>query len=177
MIFADKRRARSTALILKILPFYSAINAKRAYLPMIFIMRFAAVSSARTAQTTGNEKPTGITATTAARLLSATAINGRIDTMSKEFVVNSYETYIINRLKELEFKNGLQKEQIDLLKADLAEVENMKKIMRTYFILDSYSSGQKYIDHSYDSNSKLVQPIADFIGLKEKEESEGEEDE
>jgi hypothetical protein len=94
--------------------------------------------------------------------------------MSKEFVVNSYETYIINRLKELEFKNGLQKEQIDLLKADLAEVENMKKIMRTYFILDSYTSGQPYIDHSYDS--KLVQPIADFIGLKEKEESEDEEE-
>ena len=95
--------------------------------------------------------------------------------MSKEFVVNSYETYIINRLKELEFKNGLQKEQIDLLKADLAEVENMKKIMRTYFILDSYASGQPYIDHSYDS--KFVQPIADFIGLKERKESEGEEDE
>jgi 3'-phosphoadenosine 5'-phosphosulfate sulfotransferase (PAPS reductase)/FAD synthetase len=49
---------------------------------MIFIMRFAAVSSARTAQTTGNEKPTGITATTAARLLSATATNGRIEAMT-----------------------------------------------------------------------------------------------
>lgn len=79
MKFADRIRVAPPALILKILPFCSVINAKRAYLPMIFIMRFAAVSSARTAQTTGNEKPTGITATTAARLLSVTATNRRTE--------------------------------------------------------------------------------------------------
>lgn len=78
-MYADRTLAVPPALILKILPFYSAINAKRAYLPMIFIMRFAAVSSARTALTTGNEQPTGITVTAAARLLSATAINGRTE--------------------------------------------------------------------------------------------------
>lgn len=82
--------------------------------------------------------------------------------------------YIVKRLENLEYEVENLMEERETLRRELAKVENMKEIMRTYFILDSYANGKQYIDHSYDS--KLVKPIADFIGLKEKEESEEEEE-
>lgn len=88
---------------------------------------------------------------------------------------NPLANYIVNRLGSLETEVEQLKEEREALRRELAKVENMKEIMRSYFILDSYTNGTPYIDHSYDS--KLVQPIADFIGLKERKESEGEEDE
>lgn len=88
---------------------------------------------------------------------------------------NPLANYIVKRLGSLEAEVESLKEEREALRRELAKVENMKEIMRAYFILDTYGNGKQYIDHSYDS--KLVQPIADFIGLKEKEESEGEEDE
>ena len=87
---------------------------------------------------------------------------------------NPLTNYIIKRLENLEAEVESLKEEREALRRELAKVENMKEIMRSYFILDSYANGRQYIDHSYDS--KLVKPIADFIGLKEKEESEGEEE-
>ena len=87
---------------------------------------------------------------------------------------NPLANYIVERLGKLEAEVEQLKEEREALREELAKVENMKEIMRSYFILDSYASGQPYIDHSYDS--KLVKPIADFIGLKEKEESEDEEE-
>lgn len=87
---------------------------------------------------------------------------------------NVLANYIVERLGKLEAEIEQLKEEREALREELAKVENMKEIMRSYFILDSYTNGKPYIDHSYDS--KLVKPIADFIGLKEKEESEDEEE-
>lgn len=87
---------------------------------------------------------------------------------------NPLANYIVKRLGSLEAEVDNLKEERETLRGELAKVEEMKEIMRAYFILDSYANGKQYIDHSYDS--KLVKPIADFIGLKEKEESEDEDE-
>lgn len=87
---------------------------------------------------------------------------------------NLLANYIVKRLGSLETEVENLKEERETLRGELAKVEEMKEIMRSYFILETYSSGQLYIDHSYDS--KPVKPIADFIGLKEKEESEDEDE-
>jgi hypothetical protein len=84
------------------------------------------------------------------------------------------DNYIVKRLENLEYEVENLKEERETLHRELAKVEEVKELMRSYFILDSYTSGQQYIDHSYDS--KPVKPIADFIGLKEKEESEDEDE-
>ena len=87
---------------------------------------------------------------------------------------NPLANYIVKRLGNLEAEVESLKEEREALRGELAKVEEMKALMRSYFILEFYTSGQQYIDHSYDS--KPVKPIADFIGLKEKEESEDEDE-
>ena len=85
---------------------------------------------------------------------------------------NPLANYIFKRLGSLENEVESLKEEREALRRELAKVENMKEIMRAYFILDTYGNGKQYIDHRYDS--KLVQPIAEFIGLSFEEEDEKE---
>lgn len=87
---------------------------------------------------------------------------------------NLLAEYIVKRLGSLEAEVESLKEEREALRGELAKVEEMKKVMRDYFRLESYTSGELYIDHSY--KSKYVAEIAEFIGLTEKNEEEGEDE-
>lgn len=87
---------------------------------------------------------------------------------------NVLANYIVERLGKLEVEVEQLKEERETLRGELAKVEEMKKVMREYFRLDKYVDGEPYIDHSY--KSKLVAEIAEFIGLTEKNEEEGEDE-
>lgn len=87
---------------------------------------------------------------------------------------NPLANYIVKRLGSLEIEVEQLKEEREALRGELAKVEEMKKVMRDYFRLEKYCDGEVYIDHSY--KSKNVAEIAEFIGLTEKNEEEGEDE-
>lgn len=87
---------------------------------------------------------------------------------------NVLANYIVERLGKLEAEVESLKEEREALRGELAKIEDKKKAMRDYFRLESYTSGELYIDHSY--KSKYVAEIAEFIGLTEKNEEEGEDE-
>lgn len=87
---------------------------------------------------------------------------------------NPLANYIVKRLGNLENEVESLKEEREALRRELAKIEDKKKVMRDYFHLESYISGEPYIDHSY--KSKYVAEIAEFIGLTEKNEEEDEEE-
>ena len=81
---------------------------------------------------------------------------------------NLLANYIVKRLENLEIEVEQLKEEREVLRRELAKVEEMKKTMRKYFSRESYTDGGKYIDHSYQR--EFVAEIAEFIGLTEGEE-------
>ena len=87
--------------------------------------------------------------------------------------LKSLEDYIVGRLKSLENEAKQLNEDCNVLREELAKVEDMKKVMRAYFRLGKYAGGDPYIDHTY--NAKSVPVIAEFIGLTDNNEEEDDE--